>query len=281
MKTPEPTTETVPIVLNTPPQIVFIGNGSFGPQSHAEYLLPDSWAIHLYNYSANLEFIGIYQHELHPGMIGITPPGVPVKYRWHEPNSTHAAAHFQWPVNSGSRRPAMSRDSALAQRIPILVDFHDQFAGWHDQFQAAIGYYPVSPRRAEALLWMLLWAMVEHAPRTPTPGARHPDLVDAIGYIERHLGNSISVADVVSHVAMSHNQLTRLFQQDQGTSIVGYIRRRRGQRALRLLQDTSLPIKSIAIDVGVPDLQQFNKLIRREHNQSPRQIRHGKKVLHP
>lgn len=44
-------------------------------------------------------------------------------------------------------------------------------------------------------------------------------------------------------------------------------------RAGRLLSATSRTIKSIAGAVGVPDLAQFNKLIRAETGTSPRKFR--------
>jgi AraC-like DNA-binding protein len=52
-----------------------------------------------------------------------------------------------------------------------------------------------------------------------------------------------------------------------------FIRAKRVQEACRLLSTTDRTIKSIAAAVGVPDLAQFNKLIRAETGTSPRKFR--------
>jgi transcriptional regulator GlxA family with amidase domain len=55
--------------------------------------------------------------------------------------------------------------------------------------------------------------------------------------------------------------------------VVGYIRRLRTERARHLLVNSTLPVKAVAVQVGLPDLQQFNKVIRRELGRSPREVR--------
>ena len=51
-------------------------------------------------------------------------------------------------------------------------------------------------------------------------------------------------------------------------------------RACHLLAHSSLAIKSIAIETGIPDLQYFNKLIRKTTELSPRAYRAAKKGKH-
>jgi transcriptional regulator GlxA family with amidase domain len=55
--------------------------------------------------------------------------------------------------------------------------------------------------------------------------------------------------------------------------VIGHLLRRRATRAQHLLLTTNLPVKVIAAEVGVPDLQEFNKLIRRHCGHSPRAVR--------
>lgn len=58
-----------------------------------------------------------------------------------------------------------------------------------------------------------------------------------------------------------------------GQTVIGYVRARRAQRARHLLRRSTLPIKTIAAQVGVPNLGQFNHLMRAQCGQSPRAIR--------
>lgn len=257
--------DTVPIDLSQPPRIVYFANGRFSEESAGIYRLDDCWALHLYNYDANLIVDGKQHFSIRPGTIGLTPPGASVEYRWPRSHCVHACAHFHLP-----------RAGASAVRIPWLVDFQSDYLGWHDRVQAAIGTWPVTPRRAEALIWDLLWGLVERNSRVGADDPDgHPKVNSAMSYIERKLDVPLSVADVAAHVELSHNHLTRLFKQFKQSTVVGYIRRRRGQRAYRLLRDSSMPVMAVSLAVGITNLQQFNKLMRREHGRSPRQIRCG------
>jgi transcriptional regulator GlxA family with amidase domain len=83
------------------------------------------------------------------------------------------------------------------------------------------------------------------------------------------------VASLAQQLDISHNHLTRLFQAEAKTSVVGYIRQRRMERAQHLLTQTTLPIKVIATQVGMRDLHAFNKTVRREFGVSPRSLRNS------
>lgn len=76
-------------------------------------------------------------------------------------------------------------------------------------------------------------------------------------------------------MGVSHNQLTLLFQKQFGCGVREFIRRERVGKARELLTRSRLPVKSIAIECGFPDLQHFNKVIRSDTGHSPRQIRAG------
>lgn len=78
---------------------------------------------------------------------------------------------------------------------------------------------------------------------------------------------------VAQAAGVSHNHLTRLFKAATGDTVVGYIRRRRLDRARHLLRASTLSIPAVAASVGIPDLQAFNKACRRELGASPRALR--------
>jgi AraC family transcriptional regulator len=78
---------------------------------------------------------------------------------------------------------------------------------------------------------------------------------------------------VAAAAGVSHNHLTRLFGSHLGTTVVGYVRRRRLEEAEHLLRNSTMPVARIARMVGIPDLQAFNKACRREFGQAPRALR--------
>jgi AraC-like DNA-binding protein len=58
-----------------------------------------------------------------------------------------------------------------------------------------------------------------------------------------------------------------------GLTTVQLIRKQRLQRAYHLLIHSTMPIKVVAAESGLSDLQQFNKQMRREYGKSPRALR--------
>lgn len=57
-------------------------------------------------------------------------------------------------------------------------------------------------------------------------------------------------------------------------TVIGYIRRRRVDEALKLLTRTELPIKTIAATVGIPDVHAFTKTVRSLTGKPPGAHRH-------
>ena len=103
----------------------------------------------------------------------------------------------------------------------------------------------------------------------------HPAVPRTLEAIERRLVESLDVCELAEEAGLSHGHLTRLFRRDVGEMVVGYIGRRRVEQACHLLTYSTLPIKSVAAHVGLPELHAFNKTIRRATGQSPRGSRGG------
>jgi transcriptional regulator GlxA family with amidase domain len=161
-----------------------------------------------------------------------------------------------------------------------MQDLGTSFERLYAALEEAIVMVPTRPRRAEARLWEVLWQLSERAPRI-CPGSSNaseevstsPVVLRAQEIIELRLGEPLRVAELASLLNVSHNHLTRLFQVHLGTTVAGYIRGRRVERARDLLTHSTVPIKAIAAQVGLPDLHQFNKTIRAGTGMSPRKQR--------
>jgi AraC-like DNA-binding protein len=74
-------------------------------------------------------------------------------------------------------------------------------------------------------------------------------------------------------VNTSATYLSRHFKQATGLSYVDYIGRVRVEKAKLLLQDSSLRISAIALEVGFRSLSQFNRSFRRVTGRAPRELR--------
>jgi AraC-like DNA-binding protein len=219
----------------------------------------DLWSVQLYHYEAEFNVAGS-RVTVRPGDVSVVPPGVPFSYRYRGP-STHLYAHLRLPPSDRS------------EQIPAVQGLGIASGPTAAAWEAAIASFRTSPQHCQAQLWSLLWHLATLGRESTGCQDLHPVLRSAIGYIEVHLGDAILVPTVAREVGVSHGHLTRLFRSELHCTVVAYIRRRRLERAARLLQHSDLPVKTIAEDVGIPDLQAFNKDVRKEFGRSPRALR--------
>ena len=227
-------------------------------ESRDRFQLPTLWSLHFYRYRATLELAG-QSFPIRPGFVGLTPPNQPVIYHYEGP-SPHLYAHFRLPHATPTGTIALMQD--LGERFPTL----------YAPFEEVALAPQLPPWRRQARLWEILCQLTER-PKTPLQSSGHPVVVATIERIEQRLGEPLSIAQLAREADVSYSYLGRLFQQQIGTSAIGYLRQRRIERAEHLLKESTLPIKSIAIAVGIPDLHLFNKTIRSALGASPRALR--------
>lgn len=229
-----------------------------GPKTVERYDV-GPWCMHFYRYHGSIR-IGNETYAIVPGSVGITPGNTAAEYVFKD-RCTHGFFHFE---------PSGGDPVPLAPMIAV----GDAFAGAWSQFEEAIGLFPLSPLRAEIKLWDMLW---QYAERSQLPAQEvapvHPAVVQATRFIETWLEMPLSVSDIASRLDISHNHLTRLFQKHLNKTPIAYIIERRMERAEQLLRNTDMPVKQIANQVGVADLQAFNKSFRAKFGISPREYR--------
>lgn len=247
--------------LKNPPQLVQAGRAVHGRRLKEEvFHLPELWCLHLYNYHGQLSIDG-REFELKPGWVSVTPPNARIVYRFRG-ESWHAFAHFRLPLR-GDLVP-----------MPVLQDLGEGYGKLAKALDEAAGWLPSMPCRSSVRLWEILWQLVNHPFSEKTPRRQlHPALSLAVREVEVHLAEPLSIPAIAKRADISHNHLTRLFKTEFGLTAEGYIRQRRTERALHLLVHTTMAIKSIAAEVGLPDLHFFNKTIRAATGHSPRHYR--------
>lgn len=212
--------------------------------------------MHLYRYSADVEMDG-RRLRVEPGCAGFTPPGAEMAYRF-EGVCTHVFAHLAWPLEEGE-----------TTGLPLVFPTGGRFEALWARLEEAIAWR--GTRRADVRAWDVLLELAEvaAAPQAPT----HEAVGRAVAFIEAHLSLPIGATEVARAACVSHNHLCRLFREHLGESVMGAIRRRRVERARHLLLHTTLSIKEIAAQVGIDDLQRFNKTMRLETGRSPSENR--------
>ena len=247
--------------LKSPPKLVLAGRAVHGRRGVEEkFQLPELWCLHLYNYHGTLSVDGT-DFPIEPGFASVTPPNARIVYRF-QGESWHGFAHFHLE-EKGDRVP-----------MRVMQDLGAAYGGIARAIDEAAGWLPSMPCRSSVRLWEVLWQLVNHPYSEKTPRKLlHPALSQAVREIEVQLAEPISIPEIARRADISHNHLTRLFKAQFNLTAEGYIRQRRTERALHLLKHTTMAVKTIAAEVGLPDLHYFNKTIRAATGLSPREFR--------
>ncbi len=241
--------------LSEPPLVANMGVAVHGVTTLEDvFLLPDLWQLHLYTYEGAVEVGGVV-HRIAPGHASLIPPGAEVRYRYRG-RSEHIYAHLRLD------------GTAHCHAAPVMQDAGPNRTLIARLLRGALG---APAARASAHLWTVLWQLTDAGPAGREVTA--DPVAVAAAHVEAHLATSLSVADIAKVAGLSHNHLTRLFRARTGSTVVAYIRRRRMERARHLLTASTLSVTAVAAAVGIPDLQAFNKVCRRELGESPRAVR--------
>ncbi|MEM6394040.1 MAG: AraC family transcriptional regulator [Planctomycetota bacterium] len=82
-----------------------------------------------------------------------------------------------------------------------------------------------------------------------------------------------SLDEIAQHADCSREHLSRCFKQQVGTPPHTYLTRKRLDRALRLLERTSLPLADVADQAGLPSTTTLTRLVRHATGHPPSQYR--------
>ncbi|MGV3615568.1 MAG: helix-turn-helix domain-containing protein [Fimbriimonas sp.] len=239
------------------PEVVLVARSIHGDLPVQGWIVDGLWGMHLYRYSADL-IVGGEATRLEPGYAGFTPAGARAEYHFEE-TSVHVFAHLRFPVDAETRP------------LPLVFPVGPRFPALWAQMEEAVGFFPTDRRRAAVRAWDVLLTLLDAAavdtPTLPIPVWRTLEL------IEQRMHEPLSVAELAHEVGLSHNHLTRLFRASTGQTVVEAIAHRRMERTRHLLQFSNMPVKEIAVQVGLPDLQHFNKAVRKHLGAAPTRLR--------
>lgn len=103
-----------------------------------------------------------------------------------------------------------------------------------------------------------------------------PAVADTVKYLEKHFPEPVTIEKVAESLGKSANYLSSIFKRETGNSFTDYLLRLRMEEASRLLQNTSLPVKKVAEQVGYSDYVYFSKLFKKTFGCSASDCRNGR-----
>lgn len=105
----------------------------------------------------------------------------------------------------------------------------------------------------------------------------HPLTAQALArlreYVDAHLGGRILVGDLAAVVGLTPNRLAQLFVQHLGQTPHQFVREARLQRAVHLLQQSSLTLAEVAVHSGFASQQHLTHTMSRRLNITPARCR--------
>lgn len=255
---------SVDLDLDVRPVIAQCGLCLHGVRTTESFCMKGLWSLHAYRYQGEMRVEG-GTYPFRAGYISLIPPGMTVEWRFPH-HAAHYYAHF---------RAAVAKETP--RRHPHLLDMGEGFERFAEQFEGLIQFHSSERARGDVRLWDMLY-QIRGSPRVCRVHSLHSNLQIALSIIRNHHSETLRVGEIAKRMGVSHNHLTQLFQAEFGHGAREFIRRERITRACHLLLHSSVSIKTIAIEVGVPDLRYFNKLVRHATGMSPRLYRQKSKT---
>ncbi|QIS02084.1 helix-turn-helix domain-containing protein [Nocardia brasiliensis] len=84
----------------------------------------------------------------------------------------------------------------------------------------------------------------------PDPAQGSPAMQPLLDWIEEHITEQLTLADIAAHAGLSVRTVQRRFESQLGTTVLHWILNARIRRAQRLLETTDLPIDRVAEQSG-------------------------------
>jgi AraC-like DNA-binding protein len=92
---------------------------------------------------------------------------------------------------------------------------------------------------------------------------------NALAFIEQHLGERLTNKSFADKANMVENSFARLFKEFTGTTIQQYIKRKRIDKSLILLQHTNASIEEISGECGFSDRHHFSRVFKEIKGTTP------------
>lgn len=249
------------IPLGQRPNIVRCGLVEHGQHGIERYQSSTYWCLHLYFYCVELE-INRKRYQVVPGTVTVVPPGTRMVYHYTPRLYRHFFVHFT------------IRDHPSKARIPLIQHLPEGRDEMSDRLENIGRLLPANRPHAEILLWGLLWDIAE-AGASSRKRADHPVVEQVERLLEGDMAKKTDARMVAQRLGFSVAHINRVVKARHGFTVMQLLRKRKLRHAYRLLIHSSLPVKQIAAECGLDDLQKFNKWMRAEYGQSPRSLREG------
>jgi len=149
----------------------------------------------------------------------------------------------------------------------VLTSAYSEFEYAKEALHLGVKEYlvkPISPADVEALL-------VQYMPRPTSEENKvyHPMVMRMLATVEEDYAKPISLAKISEELQLTPEYLSYLFRRDMGMNFSTFLRKKRVDHALEMMQNGSTRIYDIAHAVGFSDTKYFCRVFREVTGYSP------------
>jgi len=175
--------------------------------------------------------------------------------------------------------------SSLSDNRSSFSDNHSSPSGNVERYQKILGdtfriassdSYVRDMRIAEKLTELLTCLMEDAWEQTGTDVHAAPKrrlVRDVKEYIDENYKESMSLMSLAERFYINKEYLSKIFKEEYGFTVNGYIAHARVSRAKELLRFTDMTVEEISYAVGIADMNYFSRMFKRVEGMSPKKYR--------
>ncbi len=258
--------------LRITPKIITAGRFPMPASNSGRDYLHDHYALHQHLYEGTIT-IGKRRLPFRDGDLTISPPGVATSYEIAK-GGTHWCIHFELATPAQGEAtfrlpthfPASGSAAYFKERLRAIAET------LRPRSRHAIAAELASAAAGAQLQHLLLLMGLRRGAHGPeNTGLRRSDSsLDKVRLeLELHFQKRLDVASLAASSGLSRNFFAARFHERFGMTVAGYLFHLRIEMAKSLLLSTSLPIKEVAYECGIPEPNYFNKQFRRATGMNP------------
>lgn len=238
---------------------LWTNSGNLNDASRAWTQQPDHWTLFFLEHAGGF-CVNNRSYPFNDGFVALVAPGTKAGFlRVGEDTAYHS---FTFNL--------VKRIETVA--LPALVDLGEKTEFRRRELRETELWLTRSIGRGLAFVYNLLWDVA-----LPSDRLRASSVVyDFETLVVGRLREKLTVSGLAAELGVSQSQLLRLVRAEHGGTVQDFIREKRAEIARTLIVSTDEPLKAIAMRIGMPDLQYFNKAIRNASGLSPRALRESR-----
>ena len=128
-------------------------------------------------------------------------------------------------------------------------------------------------------IWLLLLEELKNTQLRQVSTKNQDRLLTMMAFIQENHGEKLTLEEIADAAAVSTRECLRCFRNAIDRSPVEYLNDYRLQTALKLLENTDMPVTEIALRTGFGGSSYFSKMFRRTYGKTPAQHRKEYRAL--